>query len=59
MRKIANQIAEWLSIDSDEGATAIEYGIIAATTGVVIIAAAALVGANFNAIFSTLGAVIK
>ena len=40
----------------DNGATAIEYGLIAALIGVVIIAAVTLVGTNLTSMFTTVGA---
>lgn len=38
----------------EEGVTAIEYGLIAALIAVVIIVAVTSVGANLNAIFTTI-----
>jgi pilus assembly protein Flp/PilA len=40
----------------DSGATAIEYGLIAALIAVVIIGAVQLVGSNLNTTFSTIAA---
>jgi pilus assembly protein Flp/PilA len=40
----------------DAGATAIEYGLIAALIAVVIIGAVQLVGSNLNTTFSTIAA---
>ncbi|MCK8114735.1 Flp family type IVb pilin [Anaerosoma tenue] len=37
--------------ERDEGATAVEYGLMVALIAVVIIAAVALVGTNLDAIF--------
>jgi pilus assembly protein Flp/PilA len=42
----------------DSGATAIEYGLIAALIAVVIIGAVQLVGSNLNTTFSTVAAKI-
>jgi len=39
----------------EEGVTAIEYGLIAALIAVMIIAGAALVGTNLNALFTRIG----
>jgi len=39
----------------ESGATAIEYGLIAALIGVVIIAAVTLVGTNLTTMFTTVG----
>ena len=41
-----------------EGATAIEYGLLAALISVVIIAAVTLVGTNLDATFDTVGAAL-
>lgn len=40
---------------NDDGATAIEYGLIAALISVVIIAAVTSIGTNLNATFSKVG----
>ena len=40
-------------IKSEDGVTAIEYGLIAALIAVVIITAVALVGTNLTGIFNT------
>ncbi|HVB16136.1 MAG TPA: Flp family type IVb pilin [Stellaceae bacterium] len=41
---------------NEDGATAIEYGLIAALIAVVIIAALVAVGTNLSSIFSTVAA---
>jgi len=43
-------------VQNDEGANAIEYGLIAALISVVIIASATLVGTNLAATFGTVAA---
>jgi pilus assembly protein Flp/PilA len=40
-------------LKSEEGATAVEYGIMVALIAVVIIAAVALVGTNLNSVFDS------
>ncbi|MCA8908481.1 MAG: Flp family type IVb pilin [Rhodospirillaceae bacterium] len=40
--------------ESDDGATAIEYGLIAALISVAIIAAVSLIGEQLNTTFSTI-----
>ena len=50
MRKFATKVAGWLSIDSESGVTAIEYGLLAALIAVVIIVGVTLIGANLEAI---------
>lgn len=41
-------------LDNESGATAIEYGLIAALIAVVIIAAVTAVGTNIEAVFTTI-----
>lgn len=43
-------------ICDDTGATAIEYGLIAAATGLALIASMPLIGSNLTSLFSSLGA---
>jgi pilus assembly protein Flp/PilA len=43
-------------LDDEQGATAIEYGLLAALISVVIITAATAVGTNLNAIFTGIAA---
>lgn len=52
MRRLSKKVAGWLSIDSEQGVTAIEYGLIASLIAVAIIAALILVGTNLAAIFN-------
>ena len=54
MRKLALKYARALSIDSEKGVTAIEYGLIASLIAVAIIGAVTLVGGNLSATFSTI-----
>jgi pilus assembly protein Flp/PilA len=54
--QMSNLISQFLRDDS--GATAIEYGLIAALIAVVIIAAVELVGTNLQTTFSTVAAKI-
>jgi pilus assembly protein Flp/PilA len=42
-------------INDESGATAIEYGLIAALIGVVIIGALRVIGTNLNTTFTTIG----
>lgn len=46
-------------ITDDSGATAIEYGLIAALIAVVIIGAVTLVGSNLSTTFTTVAGSIK
>nr|WP_035836230.1 Flp family type IVb pilin [Cryobacterium roopkundense] len=43
----------------DEGATAVEYGLMVSLIAVVIIAAVALIGTNLDAMFDVVGTKIK
>jgi pilus assembly protein Flp/PilA len=43
----------WLKVESEEGVTAIEYGILAALIAVVIITAVTLVGTNLTGVFNS------
>lgn len=45
-------------IREDDGATAIEYGLIAALISVVIIVGATLLGQNLNTTFQTIAATV-
>jgi len=42
-------------VKNEDGATAIEYGLIAALIAVVIIAGVSLVGTNLSTLFHTVG----
>ncbi len=46
-------------LSDESGATAIEYGLIAALIAVVIIGAVTVVGTGLNTTFSTVGASVK
>ena len=46
-------------IDDDSGATAIEYGLIAALIAVVIIGALSTLGGNLNSKFTTIGTALN
>lgn len=59
MRKFATKVASWLSIDSESGVTAIEYGLLAALIAVVIIVGVTLIGTNLQAIFNYIGGKLK
>jgi pilus assembly protein Flp/PilA len=52
MRTAAKKIGAWFSAESEEGVTAIEYGLIAALIAVAIITAVGLVGTNLSGIFN-------
>jgi pilus assembly protein Flp/PilA len=52
MRNFVNVIARWFSIESEEGVTAIEYGLMASLIALVIIAGVTLLGTNLTALFT-------
>ena len=46
-------------LKDEEGATAIEYGLLAALIAIVIIAGASAVGTNLNALFTRIATVLE
>jgi pilus assembly protein Flp/PilA len=52
MHQVSKKVAGWLSIDSERGVTAIEYGLIASLVALAIIVGAALLGTNLNSLFN-------
>jgi pilus assembly protein Flp/PilA len=52
MRRISRVIADWFSLKSERGVTAIEYGLIAALIAVVIVGGITLIGTNLQAVFA-------
>jgi pilus assembly protein Flp/PilA len=52
MHKLVLRTAKYLSIDSEKGVTAIEYGLIASLVAVAIIVSVTLVGTNLAATFN-------
>ncbi len=59
MRTISRYVAGRLGIDSDEGVTAVEYGLIAALIAVAIISAVTLVGTNLTTLFNHIAKELK
>jgi pilus assembly protein Flp/PilA len=55
MRGMSKTVARWLSIDSERGVTAIEYGLIASLIAIAIIVGVTLVGTNLNGLFAYIG----
>ena len=55
MRRISKTVAGWLSIESERGVTAIEYGLLASLIALAIIVGATLLGTNLNAMFNYIG----
>ena len=54
MRNISRAVARWLSVKSERGVTAIEYGLLASLIAVVIVTAVTLIGTNLTATFNTI-----
>ena len=54
MHRIAKTVAGWFCIKSEQGVTAIEYGLLASLISVAIITAVTLVGTNLTATFNTI-----
>lgn len=52
MRARSKRVARWLSVESESGVTAIEYGLIAALIAVFIIASVTIVGSQLAVIFT-------
>ena len=53
--EISRKVAGMLSIRSERGVTAVEYGLIASLIAVAIIVGVTLVGSNLNALFNYIG----
>jgi pilus assembly protein Flp/PilA len=49
---LIKKMSSWLSLDSESGVTAIEYGLIASLIAVAIIVAVTLVGTNLSGLFT-------
>ena len=54
MRQISRKMARWLSIESERGVTAIEYGLLASLIALAIIVGATLVGTNLGTVFTNI-----
>ncbi len=50
--EISRKVAAMLSVKSERGVTAIEYGLIASLIAIGIIVGIGLVGANLNSLFT-------
>jgi pilus assembly protein Flp/PilA len=55
MHQVSKKVAGWLSIDSERGVTAIEYGLIASLVALAIIVGATALGVNLNSLFTYIG----
>jgi pilus assembly protein Flp/PilA len=55
MKRLSRAIARALSVKSERGVTAIEYGLIASLIALAIITAVTLVGTNLTGLFNYIG----
>ncbi|HEX3486299.1 MAG TPA: Flp family type IVb pilin [Micropepsaceae bacterium] len=55
VHSVSRNIAQFLSVDSEKGVTAIEYGLIASLVAIAIIVGITLVGTNLNSLFNFIG----
>lgn len=58
-RPVARTVAHWLSIDSEKGVTAIEYGLLASLIALAIIVGATLLGVNLGGFFTYIAGKVK
>ena len=54
-KSVSKSVAGWLSIESERGVTAIEYGLIASLIALAIIIGLTAVGVNLGAMFTYIG----
>lgn len=59
MRNISRAVANWLSIESERGVTAIEYGLIASLVALAIIIGVTALGVNLGDLFSYIAGKVK
>ncbi|HZQ14385.1 MAG TPA: Flp family type IVb pilin [Pseudolabrys sp.] len=60
LTKVASKkVANWLSIESEAGVTAIEYGLIASLIALAIIVGATAVGTNLGGLFTYIAGKVK
>lgn len=59
MRRMSKAVANWFSIESERGVTAIEYGLIASLVALAIIVGITALGVNLNSLFSYIGGKVK
>lgn len=59
MQNLADYIAARLSITSERGVTAIEYGLIASLLAIGIVAAVTLLGTKLSNTFNNVGNALK
>lgn len=59
MRNLSRTVASWLSIESEQGVTAIEYGLIASLVALAIIVGVTALGVDLGALFSYIAGKVK
>lgn len=59
MRPLSRKVAAMLSVESESGVTAIEYGLIASLVALAIIVGLMLVGVNLGAMFTYIGGKVQ
>ena len=59
MNYIMNKTAEFLTVKSQRGVTALEYGLLAALIALAIITAVTLLGTNLSGVFNSVATTVK
>jgi len=59
MRSLSRMVVGWLSITSESGVTAVEYGLIASLIALAIIVGVTLLGVNLGGLFSYIAGQVK
>jgi pilus assembly protein Flp/PilA len=59
MNNLARRAAAFLSVKSQRGVTALEYGLLAALIALAIITAVTLLGTNLSAVFNAVAVKVK
>ncbi|MFZ1109118.1 MAG: Flp family type IVb pilin [Rhodomicrobium sp.] len=55
---LVRYVCAWLKVDSEKGATALEYGLLAAGIAAAIAVAVGTIGTNITAVFTSVAAKI-
>lgn len=59
MRNFSKAVADWLSIESERGVTAVEYGLIASLIALAIIVGVTALGVNLGELFTYIAGKVK
>lgn len=59
MRNLSRAVANWLSIESEQGVTAVEYGLIASLVALAIIIGVTALGVNLGELFGYIAGKVK